>query len=313
MALSVGTLIGQYEILSLLGKGGMGEVYRGRDLRLKRDVAIKTLPDEFAKNEDRLTRFQREAEVLAALNHANIASIYAVQEAAGSRFLILEMVEGDTQADLLGRQRICLSGGLDLKCFAMGQNKLSLTSGIFELRVRSNAGTTLARHNTNSAQVLFILLMTPGVFLNLQAIAKYPLLDVRPAMGTMLGIFLLPVAAQFLWFILKSASDGTRAWRAIYAVASLALVAAAVALFLNGGLDGSTPSDARATVTRKVVLKGRHTQYNLTVSSWRFGRSSENFNVTESVFNRAVVGKAIHLEIHAGYFGLPWRGRISVE
>src|SRR5438093_12936203 len=104
MAISIGTQLGSYEIAALLGKGGMGEVYRARDTKLKRDVAIKILPDEFARNADRVSRFQREAEVLASLNHPNIAGIYDLEEAHGSRFLVLELVEGDTLADVLSKR-----------------------------------------------------------------------------------------------------------------------------------------------------------------------------------------------------------------
>ena len=74
MSLSIGTKLGSVEVLAVIGRGGMGEVYRARDTKLKRDVAIKTLPDEFAHDADRLSRFQREAEVLASLNHPNIAA-----------------------------------------------------------------------------------------------------------------------------------------------------------------------------------------------------------------------------------------------
>jgi eukaryotic-like serine/threonine-protein kinase len=92
MPLSVGDKIGHYEILSLLGKGGMGEVYRARDTKLKREVALKVLPDGFARDPDRMARFQREAEVLASLNHPNIAAIYGVEE----RALVMELVEGES-------------------------------------------------------------------------------------------------------------------------------------------------------------------------------------------------------------------------
>src|SRR5207247_8569155 len=91
------------EVTALIGRGGMGEVYRARDTKLKRDVAIKVLPDEFSRDHDRVSRFQREAEVLASLNHTNIAAIYDLQEAEGSRFLILELVEGETLADRIAR------------------------------------------------------------------------------------------------------------------------------------------------------------------------------------------------------------------
>src|ERR1700681_2772491 len=92
MPLSVGDKLGHYEILSLLGKGGMGEVFRARDTKLKRDVAIKVLPEAFARDAERMARFQREAEVLASLNHTNIAAIYGVED----RALVMELVEGDS-------------------------------------------------------------------------------------------------------------------------------------------------------------------------------------------------------------------------
>src|SRR5580658_7687136 len=92
MPLSIGDKIGHYEILSLLGKGGMGEVYRARDTKLKREVALKVLPDSFARDRDRMARFQREAEVLASLNHPNIAQIYGVED----NTLVMELVEGES-------------------------------------------------------------------------------------------------------------------------------------------------------------------------------------------------------------------------
>ena len=103
MEVTVGTQLGSLEILSLLGRGGMGEVYRARDSKLKREVAIKILPDEFSRDPGRVSRFQREAEVLASLNHPNIGAIYDVGEAKGSRFLVLELVEGETLAERIKR------------------------------------------------------------------------------------------------------------------------------------------------------------------------------------------------------------------
>ena len=87
-----GTKLGHYEIGTLLGKGGMGEVWRARDTKLGREVAVKTLPEEFAKDADRLARFEREAKLLASLNHPNIAAIYGLEEHEGTRFLVLELV-----------------------------------------------------------------------------------------------------------------------------------------------------------------------------------------------------------------------------
>jgi len=98
MMLTVGARLGPYEILSALGAGGMGEVYRARDTKLDRSVAIKILPELFAQDPDRLARFQREAQVLASLNHSNIAAIYGLEDADGIRALVLELVEGPTLA-----------------------------------------------------------------------------------------------------------------------------------------------------------------------------------------------------------------------
>src|ERR1700758_1499519 len=114
MAITIGSKLGLYEITALLGKGGMGQVYRARDTKLKRDVAIKTLPDEFLHDADRLSRFQREAEVLASLNHPNIAAIYDLQEADGARFLVLELVEGETLAERIARGPVPLDEALQI-------------------------------------------------------------------------------------------------------------------------------------------------------------------------------------------------------
>jgi Tol biopolymer transport system component/predicted Ser/Thr protein kinase len=114
MALTVGTQLGSHEITALLGKGGMGEVYRARDLKLKREVAIKILPEEFSRDADRVSRFQREAEVLASLNHPNIASIYDLAEASGTRFLVLELVEGETLGDRIARGPIPVEEALTI-------------------------------------------------------------------------------------------------------------------------------------------------------------------------------------------------------
>src|SRR5579859_3467232 len=92
MPLSAGDRLGPYEILAPLGAGGMGEVYRAKDTKLKREVALKVLPEAFATDPERMMRFQREAEVLASLNHPNIAAIYGVED----RALVMELVEGES-------------------------------------------------------------------------------------------------------------------------------------------------------------------------------------------------------------------------
>ena len=96
MSLPAGSKIGPYEIVALIGAGGMGEVYRGRDARLGRDVALKVLLQHFSADSDRMARFQREAQVLASLNHPHIAALYGLEDAGGVRALVMELVEGPT-------------------------------------------------------------------------------------------------------------------------------------------------------------------------------------------------------------------------
>src|SRR5262245_17507694 len=103
MTLAGGTRVGPYEILTPIGTGGMGEVYRARDTRLNRAVAIKVLPDLFAADGDRLARFTREAQTLAALNHPNIAQIYGIEEAGPTRALVMELVDGEDLSAIIAR------------------------------------------------------------------------------------------------------------------------------------------------------------------------------------------------------------------
>lgn len=103
MSLAAGVRLGIYDVVELIGMGGMGEVYRARDGRLNRDVALKILPSQVAADPDRLARFRREAQVLAALNHSNVGSIYGFEESAGVQALILELVEGPTLADRIAQ------------------------------------------------------------------------------------------------------------------------------------------------------------------------------------------------------------------
>src|SRR5215470_19883499 len=114
MAITIGTQLGSYEVTGLLGKGGMGEVYGARDTKLKREVAIKILPEEFSLDTDRVSRFQREAEVLASLNHPNIAGLYDLEEVNGSKYLVMELVEGETLADRIARGPIPVGESLTI-------------------------------------------------------------------------------------------------------------------------------------------------------------------------------------------------------
>jgi serine/threonine protein kinase/Tol biopolymer transport system component len=114
MAVAPGSRIGPYEITSPLGAGGMGVVFRARDTKLHRDVALKLLPDHFADDEDRLSRFQREAQVLASLNHPNIAQIYGLEEANGAGCIVMELVEGETLGERLKRGAVPLDEALKI-------------------------------------------------------------------------------------------------------------------------------------------------------------------------------------------------------
>src|SRR5213592_2267762 len=114
MALSPGTRLGPYEILSLLGSGGMGQVYRARDTKLNRDVALKILPDAFASDPERLARFTREAQTLASLNHPHIAAIYGLEESGGVRALVMELVEGEDLSQRIARGAIPLDEALPI-------------------------------------------------------------------------------------------------------------------------------------------------------------------------------------------------------
>jgi serine/threonine protein kinase len=97
---------GRYVIKSEVGRGGMATVFHAYDPRFERDVAIKVLPEVFAKDADRVARFQREAKLLASLNHPNIAAIHGLEESSGTNFLVLELIEGETLADRLKRGSI---------------------------------------------------------------------------------------------------------------------------------------------------------------------------------------------------------------
>ena len=114
MPLQPGTTLGHYDVTALLGEGGMGQVWQATDTQLNRQVALKILPDAFAADPDRLARFKREAQILASLNHPNIAAIYGIEEAEGTRALVLELVEGPTLADRISKGPIPLDEALPI-------------------------------------------------------------------------------------------------------------------------------------------------------------------------------------------------------
>jgi eukaryotic-like serine/threonine-protein kinase len=110
----IGRTLAHYEISGQIGKGGMGEVYQAKDRKLGRDVAIKILPEEFARDADRVARLQCEAKVLASLNHPNIAAIYGLEEASETNFLVMKLVEGQTLADRIAAGPIPVEEALKL-------------------------------------------------------------------------------------------------------------------------------------------------------------------------------------------------------
>src|SRR5437867_9834074 len=110
----IGSKVAHFEITALLGSGGMGEVYQATDTKLGRSVAIKVLPEAFTHDADRLTRFQREARVLASLNHPQIAAIYGLEESAGRNVLVMELVEGETLADRIARGPVPIDEALPI-------------------------------------------------------------------------------------------------------------------------------------------------------------------------------------------------------
>ena len=114
MALTPGTRLGVYDITAPLGEGGMGQVWRARDTKLNRDVALKVLPDSFAEDADRLARFTREAQTLASLNHPHIAAIYGLEESNGVRALVMELVEGEDLSQRIARGAIPIDEALPI-------------------------------------------------------------------------------------------------------------------------------------------------------------------------------------------------------
>ena len=110
----IGTKLAHYEITSHLGSGGMGDVYQATDSKLGRSVAVKFLPEAFARDADRVTRFEREARVLASLNHPNIAAIYGLEDANDKKFLVMELVAGETLAERIARGPIPVGEALGI-------------------------------------------------------------------------------------------------------------------------------------------------------------------------------------------------------
>jgi eukaryotic-like serine/threonine-protein kinase len=127
MSLNSGTRVGPYEIVSLVGAGGMGEVYRAKDTKLNRDVALKILPEAFTSDADRLARFRREAQVLASLNHPNIAAIYGFEDSGPTHGLVMELVEGEDLSAHIARGALPIA-----ECLAIAKQIADALEGAHE-------------------------------------------------------------------------------------------------------------------------------------------------------------------------------------
>src|SRR5574341_557000 len=136
MTISPGIRFGHYEILSPLGAGGMGEVYRARDTRLDREVAIKVLPASFANDADRLRRFEQEARAASALNHPNILTVYDIGEAAGTQFIATEFVEGKTLRQLMEHGPMTVGEALDVAVQAASALAVAHQAGIVHCDIK---------------------------------------------------------------------------------------------------------------------------------------------------------------------------------
>ena len=154
----------------------------------------------------------------------------------------------------------------------------------------------------------------PGLLGSLLGYFAYPPLDGGPLLALGVGVFFLPMVLQLVSVTRKRLNEDGGRLRTAYAYSSLALVLLALLLLLNGWLDSSPRSAVRSTVLQKTVTRRKSTtHYRLTVSSWRPGKGEEEFYVGLRTFNRAVVGKTVTVELHKGFFGLPWSGGIAPE
>jgi hypothetical protein len=183
-----------------------------------------------------------------------------------------------------------------------------------QLSRRSDSGGRMVTSGVDARALLYFLLLIPAGVVSLLPLGIYPPLDTRLPMGSIICAFLLSAVLQLMGIVQRQPGNNVGWRRRVSICSGLALPLFGLLLFLNGKLDKSTPNDVSAVVIRKIAPTGyREAQYTLTVSSWRPGRNLEDLNVSSHEFDRAVVGKRVTIELHKGYFGLPWHGNISPE
>src|SRR5262245_14924902 len=189
MALAAGTRLGPYEIFAAIGAGGMGEVYRATDTNLKRAVAIKVLPESVATDRDRLARFQREAEVLASLNHPTIAAIYGLERSGGITALVMELVEGPTLGDRIAQGPIPVEDALPIAKQTAEALEAAHEQGIIHRDVKP---ANVKVRDDGAVKVLdfgLAKLNTPNVPNDPNALSMSPTIT-SPAMMTGVGVLL---------------------------------------------------------------------------------------------------------------------------
>ncbi len=193
--------------------------------------------------------------------------------------------------------------------------KNSSTDG-FELQLSqsSNSGARVLTPGVDLKRLLYFLLLVPALMVSLLPLGIYPPLDERLPLGLIIGAFLLSSVLQLTSIVQRQPASQVGWRRVAYIGSGLALPLFGILLFMNGKLDKSPPEEVSATVIHKIAPIGyREAQSRLIVSSWRPGRSLEDLNVNSRVFERAVVGKRVSVEMHKGSFGLPWYAHISPE
>lgn len=161
----------------------------------------------------------------------------------------------------------------------------------------------------------YMFWLGPGFFFSIVAYYAYPpiLGDSRTRPFWFMGLFVLAIVLPRMWnLVLQRPVDDTKS-PAAYAVSSIAYALIALVFVLNGGLDRVPPNEMKTTVIRKVVTMQKGTHYHVIVSSWRPGEAEEDFTVDPDVYHRAAVGKAVTVEVHKGFFGVPWSGNISPD